>query len=193
MTGEGLYGDHAGDKMAVSNLLQMNVEQALAMDSAIEIAISDRPFNEAGPSIASRWSPNNPNATLMPGFVETLGKEDTRIDRMEMGLGVWNENTRRYYSVKVLRENGNYVVDEIDGQKLLVFLDPLTSTPSAVYWDAEEVTIEGRNISLDDGHSIQHGQIYDRRGELVAVQQPQQMFTRWYGFALTFPNPEIFE
>lgn len=193
MTGEGLYGEHAGDRMAAANLLQMNVEQALAMDSTVEIAISDRPFNTGGQSMSSRWAPNNPDATLMPGFVETLGEEDTRLDRMEMGLGVWNENTRRYYSVKVLRENGNYIIDELDGQKMLVFLDPLTSTPSAVFWDTRNVTIEGRNISLDDGYSIRYGQIYDGQGELVSIQQPQQMFTRWYGFSLSFPNPEIFE
>ena len=193
MTGEGLYGDHRGDKMAVSNLLQMNVQQALAMDSGIEISISGRPYNSAGPSMSSRWSPNNPDAALMPGFVATLGEEDTRLDRMEMGLGIWNGDTRRYYSVSALRSNGNYVIDELDGEKILVIMDPLTSTPSAVYWDAGKVTIEGRNISLDNGYSIQNGQIYDDHGALVAVEHPQQMFTRWYGFSLTFPDSEIFE
>jgi len=27
----------------------------------------------------------------------------------------------------------------------------------------------------------------------VEVSKPQQIFTRWYGFSLSFPNPEIIE
>ena len=44
MTGEGLYGTHAGYRMPVSNLLQMNVGQALTMDPFMSVAISDHPF-----------------------------------------------------------------------------------------------------------------------------------------------------
>ena len=193
MPGEGVYGEHAGRRLPVSNLLQMSCAQALAMDPVMALAISDRPFSGRGASMSARWSPDNPDARLMPGFIETLGEEDSRLDRMDMGLGVWNQNLQRFYSVAVLRERGNYLLDEINGKKLLVFLDPLTSTPMAVFWDAEEVTIEGRNISLDEGFEIRYGQIYDSQGERVAVEKPQQMFTRWYGFSLSFPNPEIFE
>lgn len=195
MTGEGLSGEHAGYQMPVSNLLHMSVAQALAMDSAMKIAISERPFNSRrGRRMrASRFSADRPGAQLRPMFVQTLGEEDTRVERMDMGLGVWNDNTQKYYSVKVLREKGNYLLDEMAGQKLLVFLDPLTSTPTALYWDTETVSIEGRKINLSDGYSIQTGQIFDSEGELVKVEKPQQMFTRWYGFSLSFPDPEIIE
>jgi len=195
MTGEGLSGEHAGYQLPVSNLLHMSVTQALAMDSTMAIAISERPFNSRrGRRMrASRFSTNSPGAQLRPMFVQTLGEEDTRVDRMDMGLGVWNDNTRKYYSVEVLREKGNYLLDEMAGQKLLVFLDPLTSTPTALYWDTETVSIEGRQIDLSDGYSIKQGQIYNSEGELVEVTKPQQIFTRWYGFSLSFPNPEIIE
>ena len=92
-----------------------------------------------------------------------------------------------------LRANGNYLFDEVNGEKLLVFLDPLTSTPMAIYWDAKEVRIEGRNITLDGGYSIRNQQIFDNQGNFIEVDRPQQMFTRWYGFSLTFSDPDIFE
>ena len=193
MTGEGLYGKHAGLKMPLSNLLQMNVVQALAMDPTIEIAISDRPYTTGGSVNSSRWSPVNADAKLMDQFVVTLGTEDTRLDRMEMGLGIWSDDFRRYYPVSVIRERGKFLTDEIAGQKLLIFLDPLTSTPTALYWHADEIRIEGRDIFLDDGYTIKNGQIYDRNQQAVAVARPQQMFSRWYGFSLSFPDPEIFE
>ena len=118
MTGDGLSGAHAGYQMSVSNLLHMSVAQALAMDSAMKIAISERPFNSRrGRRMrASRFSADRPGAQLRPMFVQTLGEEDTRVERMDMGLGVWNDNTQKYYSVKVLREKGNYLLDEMAGQ-----------------------------------------------------------------------------
>ena len=127
----------------------------------------------------------------MPQFVETLGTEDTRLDRMEMGLGIWNDNQRRYYPVSVIRERGKYLIDELNGQKLLVFLDPLTSTPTALYWDADEVTFDGRDILLNDGFTIKGGKVFSSSGEPVAAEMPNQMYSRWYGFSLTFPNPDI--
>ena len=48
MTGEAVYGHHAGLRMEISNLLNMNVEQALALDADMEIAISDRRYNIVG-------------------------------------------------------------------------------------------------------------------------------------------------
>lgn len=193
MTGEGLYGTHAGYRMPVSNLLQMNVGQALTMDPSMSVAISDHPFRGGmGASLSARYDPNDTDIELIRGFVVTLGAEDTRLDRMEMGLGIWDGDLHRYYPVKTIRANGNYLFDEINGEKLLVFLDPLTSTPMAIYWDAKEVRIEGRNITLDGGYSIRNQQIFDKQGNLIEVDRPQQMFTRWYGFSLTFSDPDIF-
>jgi hypothetical protein len=192
MTGEALYGEHLGLTMPVSNLLQLSVSQALAMDADVSVSISDRPYN-TGDGMSSRWSPTRDDVRLMSEFVETLGEEDNRLDRMEMGLGIWSDNMRRYYPLSVIRDRGRYLVDEVDGQKLLVFLDPLTSTPTAVYWDTDEVTFEGRNILLENGHTIVNGQVTNSAGEIVATDRPQQMYSRWYGFSLTFPDPEIIQ
>ena len=44
ITGEALHGPLAGRRLPVSNLLQMIVKQALAIDPETRVAISSRPF-----------------------------------------------------------------------------------------------------------------------------------------------------
>lgn len=189
ITGQGLYGELAGYQMPVSNLLQMNVRQALEMNPEIQVAISDRPLgNRPGGN-----NVDNPDAALMPMFSETLGAEDTRRERMELGLGLWSDTARKYYPVTALRERGGAVIDEFDGQAVLVYLDPLTSTPAALFANAAQVTVEGREIRLRDGRVLRRGVLFDADGEPIETSLPQQIFTRWYGFSLTFPGPEIYE
>ena len=129
----------------------------------------------------------------MQQFVVTLGSEDQRRPRMDMGLGVWTDSSQRYYPLETLRSQGNYMVDTVDGRDLLVVLEPLTSTPTAIYWKPGKVELEGREFILSDGYRIQNGQLKTELGEQVNIEQPQQIFTRWYGFALTFPETEVFQ
>ena len=79
----------------------------------------------------------------------------------------------------------------------MVFLDPLTSTPAAHYIgneiEAKNIRIDGNKLLLGDGLRIESGQLYDEGDTLMSAQQPQQTFTRWYGFSLTFPNPDIYQ
>ena len=53
--------------------------------------------------------------------------------------------------------------------------------------------LEGREFVLSDGYRIQNGQLKTELGEQVNIEQPQQIFTRWYGFALTFPETEVIQ
>jgi len=190
ITGEGLYGELAGHRMPVSNLLQMNVGQALDMNSDIPVAISDRPIGgrPGGRSIG----PENANAELMQEFSATIGGEDTRRPRMEMGLGIWTDETGRYYPVPTLRDEGRVLIDEFDGRKLLVYLDPSTSTPAAMFVDASAAEIEGRDIVLDNGQIVRSGVLLGADQKALPTDLPLQLFTRWYGFALTFPGPDIY-
>ena len=195
MTGEAVYGLHAGLNMPISNLLHMNVKKALATDQDMEIAISDRRYNLAGNTagVAGTYSPDNKDAELMEQFIVTLGPEDQRRPRMDMGLGIWTDSSQRYYPLETLRSEGSYLVDTVDGRDLLVILEPLTSTPTAVYWKSDEVKLEGTEFLLSDGYRIQNGQLKNEAGEQVDIDQPQQIFTRWYGFALTFPKAEVIQ
>ena len=190
MTGEAVYGTHAGDFIPISNLLHMNVTQAIEVDPETRVAISDRPYNldNANPS---RWTPEDKDASLNQVFVSTLGLEDNRLPRMDIGLGIWTEDTQRYYSVDALRRGGHSKIENLDGEDLLVVIDPLTATPRAYYWSTTKVERVGRELLLDDGYLIRNGQIFDEDGNRAVFEEPQQIFTRWYGFSLTFPGTEV--
>jgi hypothetical protein len=46
-------------------------------------------------------------------------------------------------------------------------------------------------VRLDNGSIVRMGVLLNRNGERQRAERPQQMFTRWYGFSLTFPECEI--
>ena len=189
ITGEALYGELVGQRLGLSNLLQMNVEQALAMDPDIEIALS--PYE--GPRLAGgQYARDDETRDLMPRFAGTLGTEDERRPRMELGLGVWTDQTNRYYAVESIRAQGNFVIDELDGRSVLVYVDPISSTPAAIYLDAAEARFEGREIHLSDGTVVRAGGLVGPDGGPRSVDRPLQLFTRWYGYSRTFPGTEIF-
>lgn len=204
ITGEALYGPLVGRNLGpVGNLLQINVKQALAMDSEMQVAISDRlyfaggrQFGSAGtaPAGLANRSGNvpNPNAQMTPLFVGTLGKEDERRPRMELGLGVWTGATHRYYPMERIQDHGRAFVDQLDGRKVLIYIDPETNTPAAMFVNASSAQVQGNEVRLDSGAVLRDAVLFDRAGKREAAERPQQVFTRWYGFALTFPGCEIF-
>jgi len=219
ITGEALYGPHVGRTLGpVGNLLQINVEQALAMNPATEIAISDRVYFAGGKRLgtatglgpgagsdAARSMPPpreprrtegqpriNADAELLDQFVPTLGNEDLRRPRMDVGLGVWSGSLRRYYPMDSIRERDGAFFDEFDGRNLLVFIDPVTFTPTALFVDAAHARVEAKEVRFDDGSVFRSGVLYGRDEIAQSPNRPQQLFTRWYGFALTFPGSEVF-
>lgn len=221
ITGEAMYGPMVGRTLGpLGNALQLSVKQALATDASTRVAISDRAyfvngrqlgtaagFGPAGGARAGRGAPgaarggapargrgfNNPNAQLSEMFIATLGQEDTRRPRMDMGLGVWTNTTRRYYPVERIRERGNALIDTIDGRKVLVYVDPETFTPAALFVNSANARVESGEVRLDNGQAVRSGGVlFDARGRRQNAERPQQVFTRWYGFALTLPGSEVF-
>jgi len=202
ITGEALYGPLVGHNLGpVENLLQMNVKQALAMDPKIQIAISDRiyfaggrQFGSAGgpPNGGTRQNGPNPNAEMGGRFVPTLGKEDPRRPRMELGLGVWTNATRRYYPMERIRERGRAFIDQLDGRKVLIFVNSETNTPAALFVNASSAKLQHDEVHLDNGAVVRDGVLFDRADKRQAMEHPHQVFSRWYGFALTFPGCEVF-
>ena len=186
ISGEALYGPHVGRTLGpIGNLMQMNVEEALEFDPAMQVAISDRPFSGMGRNFLSR------NAQLMDMFSETLGEEDTRRPRMDMGLGIWTPDTRRYYPMEEIRAHGA-IIDDLDGRGILVYIDSQSATPTALFVDADAATVDGREVLLDSGAVVRSGAQFDADGNRLESERPQQIFTRWYGYALTFPGAEVF-
>lgn len=204
ITGEALYGPLLGHNLGpVGNLLQTNVQQALAIDSKMQIAMSDRAYFAGGRQFGSAGSPGaggaasrasgpNPNAEMSALFIKTIGKEDARRPRMELGLGVWTGATHRYYPLQRIRERGRAFMDQLDGQKVLIYIDPETNNPSALFVNASSAEIQDNEIRLDNRSVVRSGVLFDRGGKRQTAGHPQQVFTRWYGFALTFPGCEVF-
>ena len=204
ITGEAIYGPHVGRTLGpMGNMLQMSAAQALAGDQAIQVAISNWPYIAGGrrrgaadgraavSTLGDRFGPENPNARLTPAFVDTLGTEDARLPRMTMGLGIVTDATTRFYATESIHERGA-LIDDLDGRQILVFVDRTTFTPAAVFVNASSATLDRRDVRLDTGGVVRDGLLYDADGTRADVARPQQFFTRWYGFALTFPDPEIF-
>ena len=197
ITGDALYGPHVGESLSpVGNMLQMSAEQALAIDPNIEMAISGRPYDAgAAPDTETgdggRYRPSNKNAALSSRFIETLGDDDVRLPRMAMGLGVVGERLVRFYPMDLIEERGAFV-DDFDGRSILISADPTTFTPAALFVDASDAVLEAKEVRLDTGGAVRMGVLYDQDGRRLKGERPQQLFSRWYGFTLTFPGAEIF-
>jgi hypothetical protein len=139
-------------------------------------------------------APRGPDAqaTLHEMFAVTLGAEDMRRPRMELGLGIWTGTTSRFYPMARIREDGGAFIDTLDGRRVLVYIDPGTSTPTALFVDSRQAELKKRRIQLDNGHYVEDGVLIGPRGQRLPEERPRQLFTRWYGFALTFPDSEVF-
>ena len=183
----------------------MNVKQALEQDPKTEIAISDRVYfagrkqfgtaaGGLGPGRGSGQGPEgpNPDSVMADRFRGTLGKEDQRRPRMELGLGVWTAKTRRYYPVARIRERGGAFLDQLDGRPVLIYIDRESNTPAALFVKSASAKMQDKDVLLDNGFIVRTSVLLDRNGKRVEMERPQQIFTRWYGFALTFPGSEVF-
>ena len=168
----------------------MTVEESLEYDASMRVAISDRPFT--GRSGVPGQGTLSDDARLMPMFIETLGAEDTRRPRMDMGLGIWTPETRRYYPMEEIRARDGAFIDELDGRSVLIYIESRSATPTAMFFDAAGASVDGNEISLDSGAVIRSGVLLDAAGNRLEGERPQQIFTRWYGYALTFPGSEVF-
>jgi hypothetical protein len=202
ITGEALFGPHVGTSLGpVANVLQMTVRQALAKDPASRIAISDRMYvaggrrygTSPGISLLGRTHGRPEQRTALSDiFAASIGAEDTRRPRMDLGLGVWTGTAARYYPRELLRLKGGALIDRFGGRQLLVYVDPDTSTPAAMFVDSARARLDKDTVRLDGNQIVRHGVLLDGRGRTVAAERPLQVFTRWYGFALTFPGTDIY-
>ena len=155
----------------------MNVKFALDMDPEMRVAMSDRPLD-----LPDRYTLETLDGGIPDGFIPTLGTEDSRRPRMDIGLGIWTDETHRYYPMAAIVERGNAFIDEFEGRRVLIYIEPETLTSAAVFVDARSVTWEQDEVRLDSGVVVKPGALVDPNGAVMPSDQPLQMFTRWYGF-----------
>ena len=192
ISGEALYGPHVGRTLGpVGNQMQMTVQEALEFDAQMNVAISDAPYSGGGRSSVPGQGNLGDSAQLMGMFIETLGEEDARRPRMDMGLGIWTDETRRYYPMEEIRDRGT-LIDQLDGRDVLIYIEARSATPTAIFVDAQSATAEGDEIRFDTGAVVRSGVLFDADGSRMEGERPQQIFTRWYGYSLTFPGAEVY-
>lgn len=190
MTGDAVYGPLVGKSLDVAPLVMTTAERALETHPDAMITLSDR---------AIRRDSDMKVEGLMAGirgrlnafFQSTVEEEDDRRPTMDLGLGLWTDEGARYYPMDRLREEGRAIVDTFNGERVLVFIDPKTFVPSAFLVEGDDPAWDEDVLRLSDGSYVEGGVLYDAGGEQVEASRPLQVFTRWYGFSLTFPETEI--
>ena len=200
ITGECIYGKSKGKKLPSFSLLNATVKEALLKSADLEVAVSDmsvyakNPFYQLTVSTLPSYLPD-PNkkdqANLGKQFLRTIAKEDTRLPNMTLGLGVWNDKEYKFYPSKAI-DSANVILEDFGGKRLLVYINEASSVPFAFYTDARIFTVKGTEIHLDNGFVITEKGIANKRGKIINPEKPLQMFSRWYGFALTFPSTKIY-
>jgi len=196
ITGACLHGPLKGYQLEIiSPLLHMNVAQSLTQWPEVHVAISSE-LNLMQRLLASFMVPlYRSKWALFPPvvFKKTMGKEDTRRKRMDFGLGVWTKTTHRFYSLEILGKKRGALIDELDDRRILVYTDPTSNIPAAIYTNATQCSWHNDRLKLDNGEIFLGGKLYNAQGVAQAVAYPMQMLTRWYGFSLTFPGCQLYE
>ena len=187
ITGKAVYGPLEGYALPVSNLLHMSAEQALGRYPGLSVAISDRPIRGR-----RRFFDPLADRVLRPGFRSTIVKEDTRLPTMDIGLGVWAGSEARYYQMEVVQSAGGALVDDFDGRRLVVYVEPGAYALDGFFTEEETVAVEDSRLMVGDELVLENGVLRDSRGDRVEMDRPLQLFSRWYGFALTFPGTTIY-
>lgn len=192
ITGECVYGPLQGHRLEVGQLHHLTAAQTLAAYPEAQIAISKMPLWQRLMGRIQRFGAMRKNGVLPPRFRGSMGEADERLPRMEMGLGIWTNKTQRYYPMHTLKQAGEALWDQMDGRDLLIYLDPATHTPTAVYTPKQPFHRHDDQLQFADGSKIADSLLVMPDGATQRLERPQQLFTRWYGFAYTFPGCEIY-
>ena len=203
ITGECFDGRHVGYQLTyVASLQHMTAAQATQRYPDLQLALS-RPGLRQRIFANSLWRglrlDANPGGMLPPHFPRSMDTVDPRLEQMEIGLGLWEEGLARFYPLGRLRDAGGAISDHLPTggeQRIVVYIDPLTSTPAALYtqatdciWDGDELRLAMNGTELG---VVRDGEVQVFDADASEVSRPRQLFTRWYGFAFTFPGCSIY-
>lgn len=191
MTGEAVYGPLVGTSLQVSNLQQTTVAQVLQSDRDAMVALSDRTLR-ADEDLKLDGLLASIRGGLSQFFSGTVEREDDRRPTMDLGLGVWGADEAIYYPYDVILARDNAALDRYSGRGLLVYNDPTSRALAAYFTEAEGFEWDDNVLHLDDGTRIEGGVLLDGNGDKIEGRRPLQVFTRWYGFSLTFPGVPIY-
>ncbi|HEY1391301.1 MAG TPA: DUF3179 domain-containing (seleno)protein [Ktedonobacterales bacterium] len=129
----------------------------------------------------------------MPGvFRLSLTQSDNRLPELELGLGIWMDGHARFYPMNTIRDQNNALIDTLDQQRMVIYIDPTSSTPAAHRTTSRIQGWDDDTLVLDSGERIRNGCVLNAASEQHLIDRPNQQFTRWFGFSYMFPACEIF-
>jgi len=194
LTGECLHGVYEGARLQpLASPRQMTACAALEAYPHARLILSQ--LNAEQILEAHEWDAfrQQPIPELPERWIKTMGIEDTRLPRLDMGLGVWTGSAARYYRFSRLNALDNLIVDTFDDRPLIVYLDPASGLPEAFYIHDPMVSWLGDDLVVKSSGVIRHGVLYPSDDSAPRpLERPDQLFVRWYGFAFTFPGCEIY-
>jgi hypothetical protein len=194
LTGECIAGPLQGARLQqLANLTHANAAAVLRAHPDALLMVTELDAARAALVELAESLRTLPQPAWLPQLIQSLdtATEDTRLPRLEMGLGVWTTHTARFYPFTTIHALDNRLFDTVDGRTLLVYIDPDTGTPTAMFVDAQSVAWRGDTLVLDQQQTIHNGGLY-AQGQAQPAQRPLQLFQRWYGFAITFPGCDIY-
>ena len=194
MTGEAVHGPLSGKRLELENVLHSTVAQVLAENPNAQLAWSEHPRavqrSDRGGTLATLLSRIKGLPDIFPA---TLGGEDDRRPRMDIGVGIWSDaGGARYYAMETVQAYDNAVLDTFAETGVLIYYDPTAYALGAHFTDAERVWWEGDVLHMSDGDYIETGVRFNEDGTRDQTERPLQVFTRWYGFSLTFPETQVY-
>lgn len=193
ITGVCLHGELTGERLPqIETARHMLAEQVRAVYPDAKLIQADFPndyLDDVKTWDKLRSASDHPYIELV---ASTMGVEDTRLPRLDMGLGVWTQTEHRYYPMSQLHVHDNALIDTFDRRRLLVYVDPDSGNPVAWYTTASSVEWRGNDLILDTGERVRGGTLRDRSGIITKPIYPRQLFMRWYGFAFLFPGSDIY-
>jgi hypothetical protein len=68
----------------------------------------------------------------MPGiFRISMTRSDNRLPELELGLGIWIDGRARFYPMKTIKGQNNALVDTLNQQRMVIYIDPVSGSPGA--------------------------------------------------------------
>ncbi len=188
VTGQCLYGSSVGKHLGViTTTRQMTVAEVLVRTNASVLLTSTLSPEQEKLSRMMEKMRANPEK-VEAGIASTIGHEDIRRPRFELGLGVWNLTDSVFFPLTTLYANEQVLISRFDNRPLLIYQEPDAIAPVAIYVETQRATWEGEILRLDKGLYIQNDMLFGAGGQPQPIERPMQLLMRWYGFALTFPG-----
>ena len=170
ITGECVHGPLKGRKLTLEPLLHMRADQALAQfpDARIASSRSLLPFGLVARIMDLYGRLLGQGRFVPPMLLSTMGAEDPRRARMDLGLGVWTDGASRYYPLEILKARGGVLFDRFDGREMLIYLDSYLGHADAPFRGRSRGRVGGRGAAPGQRRGHPQRQTLRRKRRRVA-------------------------